>query len=371
MIRRIFIVLLLLGLVVGGLGYLKYRQIEQQSAMSAAPPPPTVSVTAVRNESLTPRVNAVGSVTAVQGVMVNNEVDGQVKEILFESGAVVASGTPLVQLDDTVDQADLEGLLADLALAKIRRDRNARLLKSRAVSQEDFDEISATLQKAEALVAAKQALVEKKTIRAPFAGQLGIRLVNLGEYLAAGSAIVPLQALDPVYVDFSLPERRIAEVAIGQTVEVQVAAYPERTFSGTIQAINAAVDRGSRNIQVRAELGNPEQLLRPGMFAQVGVVLATQESVLMLPRQAIAFNTYGDSVLQIEMQDDATIVQRRQVRTGAVRDQDVVILDGLAAGDRVVLAGHVKLRNGQAVQIVADPGDDAGRAGNDKADSPR
>ncbi|AGA90635.1 RND family efflux transporter, MFP subunit [Thioflavicoccus mobilis 8321] len=359
MIRRILIVFAILAVLVAGLGFLKYRQIQQGMAEFSQPrPPATVSATEVRRETWTPRLHAVGSVVAVQGVMASNEVAGQVSDILFDSGAMVKRGDLLLQLDDTVDRADLAGLLADQQLAEIRRDRNARLLKSRAVSQEDFDEIAATLEKAQALVAAKRASIAKKAIRAPFDGQLGIRLVNLGQYLAAGSEIVPLQALDPVYVDFSLPERRIADVATGQTVEIQVVAYPERTFTGTIRAINPSVDSGSRNLQIRAELGNPELLLRPGMFAEVTTLLPTKDDVLTLPRQAIAFNTYGDSVLVIQEKDGAPVVQRRQIRTGAVRGEEVEILEGLSAGDRVVLAGHVKLTNGQPVEIVPEAADE-------------
>jgi len=353
MFPRILILLLVLAAVIGGLGFMKYRQMQQQEAMlSQAPPPATVSVTEVRSQPWTPRLNAVGTVNAVQGVMVNNEVNGQVSEILFESGATVAQGEPLLRLDDTVDQADLAGLLADQTLAQIRRDRNARLLETRAVSREEFDEATATLEKAEALVAAKRALIAKKTLRAPFGGRLGIRLVNLGQYLPAGSKVVPLEALDPVYVDFTLPERRFAEVAAGQPVEVSVAAYPERTFTGEITAINPGVDQGSRNVQLRATLANPELLLRPGMFAQVATLLPTKEEVLTLPRQAVSFNTYGDSVFLIQEQDGQAQVQRRQIRTGAVHGDEVEVIEGLGAGDRVVLAGQVKLKNEQPVTIV-------------------
>ncbi len=353
MFMRILVVLLVLAAVAGGIGFVKYRQIQQEAAMFSQPPPPaTVSVTEVRSEPWTPRLHAVGSVTAVQGVMVNNEVDGQVSEILFESGAMVKRGDLLLRLDATVDEADLAGLVADRRLAQIRRDRNARLLASKAVSQEDYDEIVATLEKTEALVAAKQALVDKKTIRAPFDGQLGIRLVNLGQYLPAGSAIVPLEALDPVFVDFTLPERRLAEVTTGQSVEIAVAAYPGQTFSGSIIAINPGIARGSRNLELRAILSNPGLRLRPGMFAQVDTLLPTKDEVLTVARQAVAFNTYGDLVFLVEEQDGATVVQRRQIRTGAVRGDEVEVVDGLSAGDRVVLAGQVKLSNGQPVTIV-------------------
>jgi membrane fusion protein (multidrug efflux system) len=363
MLRRILLVLIVVALVVGGLGYLKYRQIQGEIAMFSQPQPAaSVEVARVEAASWRPRLHAVGSVQAVQGVMVNNQVPGQVKQILFESGDMVAQGQALVQLDTEVDEADLAGLEAARDLAKTQLERNRRLLRDRAVSQGDFDEASASLQQTEAEVAAKRAVIEKQTIRAPFAGQLGIRQVNLGQYLAAGSSIVALEALDPVYVDYALPERELAKLAVGQAVEVRVAAYPERRFSGAIQAISPAVDQATRNVRLRALLENPEHLLRPGMFAKVTTLLPEQDQVLTLPRAAITFNTYGDSVFLVTdgegEQQGQKIVQRRQVQTGMVRGERVAVLSGLKEGDLVVSAGQVKLRNGVAVAIAAD---DAGK----------
>lgn len=359
MFTRLLIVLLMLALLVGGLAFLKYRQIQAEIAQFSQPMPPTsVSAVEVTAQRWQPRLEAVGSLQAVQGVMVNNQVAGQVERILFESGDQVSAGQSLVQLDTDVDEADLEGLQATLTLARTQLARNEKLLTDRAVSRGDYDEIVAQLQKAEAEVGAQKALIEKKTIRAPFDGQLGIRQVNLGQYLSAGHEIVALEALDPVYVDYALPERRLGELRVGQPVEVTVKAYPDRVFRGEIQAISPAVNRETRNIQIRALLQNPDLLLRPGMFAKVATLLEAKDQVLTLPRRAITFNTYGDSVFAIREgegdQEGKLVVQRRQVTTGAVRGQEIEILEGLSAGDRVVDAGQVKLRNDAEVTIVED-----------------
>ncbi|MBK1648593.1 efflux RND transporter periplasmic adaptor subunit [Rhabdochromatium marinum] len=364
MLRRILLVFIVVAIVIGGLGFFKYRQIQGEMAMFSQPQPPA-TVTATRVEAVTwqPQLRAVGTLRAVQGVMVSNQVTGQIEQILFESGDMVTQGQALVQLDTEVDEADLAGLEATRALAETQLKRNRRLLADRAVSQGDFDEASASLQQSEAAVAAKRALIEKKTIRAPFAGQLGIRQVNLGQYLAAGSSIVALEALDPVYVDYALPERELAQVAVGQGVEVRVAAYPGQLFTGTIRAISPAVNQATRNVQVRAQLGNPDHLLRPGMFAKVATLLPQQDQVLTLPREAITFNTYGDSVFIIQPgegeQEGQSVVQRRQVQTGSVRNARVEVLSGLTEGDQVVATGQVKLRNGAAVSITDDSTDNS------------
>jgi membrane fusion protein (multidrug efflux system) len=371
MLLRSLLVLFLLALLGGGLAYLKYSQMQAQLAeMSAGQPPATVAAARVETTRWQPRLSAAGSVQAVQGVLVNNEVAGQVERILFESGDQVEAGQALVQLDTEVDEADLEGLRAELKLAKLQLERNRKLLRDRAVSQGDVDELIAEVAKAEAEVQAKQALIRKKTLRAPFAGQVGIRRINLGQYLRSGSEIVELEALDPVYVDYALPERRLPVLGVGQPVEVRVAAYPDEIFRGEIQAISPAVNRQTRNIQIRALLENPDHKLLPGMFAKVATLLEERSEVLMLPRQAITFNTYGDSVFVIEAgegeQEGKLVVQRRQVRTGGARGQQVEILAGLEAGERVVSAGQVKLRNGAEVQIVE--GDGAETEGEDAGD---
>ncbi|MGB5830494.1 MAG: efflux RND transporter periplasmic adaptor subunit [Thiohalocapsa sp.] len=391
MFLRILLVLLFLAAMIGGLAYLKFQQIQGEIAMFSQPMPPSaVSAVSVEAMSWQPQLKAVGNVQAVQGVLVNNQVAGQVERILFESGDLATKGQALVQLDTEVDEADLAGLVASLDLAETQLRRNQKLLKDRAVSQGDFDEISAQVSQAKAQVQSKQALIEKKTIRAPFDGQLGIRRVNLGQFLVAGSAIAELEALDPVYVDYALPERHLAKLSPGQPVQISVSAYPNQVFDGSIRAISPAVNRETRNVQVRALFENPDRLLRPGMFARVETLLPKKDQVLTLPRQAVTFNTYGDSVFVIQEQaagetgetptgapDDAAgasdkdaesdgqqpqklVVQRRQIRTGDVRGDQVEVLEGLSAGEQIVSAGQVKLRNGAEVVIA-----DAIRTGSD------
>ncbi|WP_043757296.1 efflux RND transporter periplasmic adaptor subunit [Imhoffiella purpurea] len=358
MFARLSLVLLALAAIIGGLAFLKYTQIQKEMAMySTSPPPPTVSATRVVAKTWEPTLSAVGTVSAVQGVDVSNEVAGQVASIHFSSGAEVEQGELLVQLDDQVDRADLEGLVAAERLAEIKLKRNRTLLRDRAVAQGDVDETTAQLDQARALVKAKQATIDKKQIRAPFAGQLGIRQVDLGQYLAEGAAIVTLVSLDVVYVDYALPERDLSQLQLGQGVRIRVAAHPDRTFDGRIEAISPSLDKRTRNLSIRARFDNPEHLLRPGMFARTTTVLPVEERTLVIPRQAVTFNTYGDSVFLIQEVEGKPKVQRRQIRTGAARDDEVVILQGLAEGDRIVLAGQVKLTNGQEIQIKDEDAD--------------
>ena len=351
MILRLFLILLFLGAILGGIFGWKHYQQQQQAAMQGPPPPPVVASARVEPETWGPRLTAVGSLVAVQGIDVANEVPGLVREIKFESGLMVKAGDVLVQIDDAVDQADLLGLLALRDLAQIKVKRLQALLKDRSTSQSDYDEAKATLDGAEAAVTAKRATIAKKRILAPFAGLLGIRKVDLGDYLPAGSPIVALNTLAPVYVDYSLPERDLTKVAVGQAVVVTVAAYPGREFKGHISALDSGVDVKTRNVRVRATLPNGDQALRPGMFAEVATLLPAREGVLTLPRTAIDFAPYGSSVFLIEEKDGLPQVQRRPVTTGGAQDGRVEIASGLAVGDRVVVAGQVKLRNGQAVTI--------------------
>jgi len=358
MFVRILLVLMVLAALIGGLAYFKYAQIQAEIAMFSQPiPAPTVTLVTVERTAWAPTLEAVGTVQAVQGVDVNNEVAGQVTAIELESGAMVKQGQILVRLADDVDRADLEGLQAAERLARIKVERTRTLLKDRAIAQGDFDEISAQLDQASAQVKGKQATIEKKSIRAPFDGQLGIRMINLGQFLPEGSSIVPLQTLDPIYVDFSLPERHLARLFTGQAVKVRVAAHPDRTFDGKIRVISPGIDQGTRNVRVRSLLDNPDFALRPGMFARVAALLPVEEDVLTVPRQAITFNTYGDAVFVVREEEGKTLVERRQVRTGAVRGEQIAVLEGLVDGDRVVSSGQVKLSNGQEVRIVDPEGD--------------
>ena len=352
MITRLILVILLLVLLFGGIFGWKFFVGQKMAAMMSAPPPPaTIASAEVQLETWQPYLYSVGSVVATQGVFVTTEVPGQVERILFESGQQVAEGDVILQLDDSVDEADLEGLIAQLNLARLQFERARKLLKDRSVSQSEYDQSRAQLDSAEATVASKRAVIAKKKIRAPFRGQLGIREVDVGQYLSPGARIVPLQALDPVYVDYTLPERHFDTLAVGQAVRVEVQAYPGRVFEGSISAINPGIDPGTRSVRLRATLDNPGQLLRPGMFAEVRTVLPARDDILTLPRTAVTYNPYGESVFVIVEQDGQQVVQNRRIRTGEARAGRVEIVDGLEAGEVVVSAGQVKLRNGQAVTI--------------------
>ena len=352
MIKRFILVILVLAAVFGGIFFYKYQQTQKMAAQMEKPQPPaTVASTVVRKEDWTPYLNAVGSLVASQGVDVTTEVPGQVSAIRFRSGQKVEADEPIVQLDDSVDRADLQGLVAERRLAEVQFERMSRLYKQQSVSKSDYDEARAKLDAARARVTAKRAVIRKKAIRAPFTGQLGIRQVDLGQYLEPGTPVVSLQALDPIYVDYSLPEHHFARLHEEQAVKLTVRAHPEQEFEGRISAINPGVDPGTRNVRIRATVENPEGRLRPGMFAQVRTVLPRREDILTVPRTAVTYNTYGDSVFVIQEKEDDKVVQRRQIQTGEVRDGRVEVVSGLEEGDTVVRAGHQKLRNGQAVQI--------------------
>ncbi|MGD2055943.1 MAG: efflux RND transporter periplasmic adaptor subunit [Gammaproteobacteria bacterium] len=352
MAKRMVIVLLLLALLLGGIFGWKYYQARQAAALASRPPPPaTVAATEVQVQSWRPWLSAIGSLVANQGILVTNEVAGKVSEIRFESGERVAAGELLLRLDDSVDQAELEGIMAERHLAELQFRRRKELVEKKSISRSDYDEAQLRLENATAQLATRRALIDKKRITAPFAGWLGIRRVDLGDYLAPGSAIVPLESLQPIFVDYTLPERFLARITPGQRVEVEVQAWPGEVFEGRISAIDPGIDPGTRNVKIRATLQNPEEKLRPGMFAEVRTLQPERSGVLTLPQTAITYNPYGDAVFVIESRDGGLQVQRRQVTTGEVRDGHVEIISGLAAGDRVVSAGQVKLRNGQAVVI--------------------
>lgn len=351
-IRRLIFLLLGLAVTFGALFGAKYYQVQRMAAEAAVPPPPTtVSAARVQTEIWQPFLYAVGSLVASQGVEIASELEGQVKAIHFESGQRVAQGALLLELDDSVDQAELEGLVAERRLAQVEFKRITELYEKRSVARAEYDQAQARLQNAQAQVATKRALIEKKSVRAAFAGLLGIRQVNLGQYLAPGSRIVSLQSLDPLYVDFSLPERDLALLHTGQQVTFRVPAYPKRSFSGEISAIDSRVTEATRNIRVRATIQNKDKLLRPGMFAEVQTQLPIRKNVLTLPSTAITYNPYGDSVFVVENRDGQLLVEPRWVRTAETREGRVAIEQGLKAGDLVVTAGQLKLRKGQPVRI--------------------
>lgn len=356
---RLVLMLIFLAAVFGGIAYLKYEQIQQMQARFSQPPPPAVVEAAdVTEEQWQGGLQAVGSLTAVNGIEVTTEISGTVSAISFESGQRVKEGDELVRLEDSVDQASLQALIADRELTREQFQRYSELLPQRAVSQFEYDEASAKFEAAKARVEEQQARIQKKVIRTPFSGVLGLRRVDIGQYIAAGTPIVSLNAFDPIYVDYTVAERNLPKVQIGRTVEVRVGAFPDRTFTGGITAIDSAVNPGSRSVDVRATLDNPDELLRPGMFADVRTLDPQPQQVVTVPRTAVSFNTFGDYVYRIVENDQGQLVaSRQQVTTGQSRDQRVAVIEGLKTGDRVVATGLLKLRNGQSVQIKPDSTD--------------
>ena len=297
-------------------------------------------------------LTAVGSINAVQGVTVSPEIAGKVSEITFESGAVVAKGDLLVRLDTSSEEAQLRAIEAQVELARLNSERTRQLRTNNTVSQSELDATEATLKQEQGNADTIHATIEKKTIRAPFAGQLGIRLVNLGELLEAGKPIVSLQALLPVFADFSLPQQELARLKTGLAVRVSSDTYPDQHFDGTLTAINPDLDATTRSVRLQATFENAEKQLHPGMFVRVEVIFPEEQTVLAVPATAILSAPYGDSVYVIESnRTNSTLVARQQfVRTGRSRGDFISVETGLKAGERVVSAGVFKLRNGMSVQ---------------------
>ncbi len=352
MVKRLILVVLFLALLFGGIfGWKFYSGQQKAKSMSAPQPPAVISSASVGLEVWQPALRAVGSLVASKGVSVANEVVGVVKSIEFDSAQTVAEGDVLLTLNDDVDLADLAALVAAEKLANLNFKRINRLIREKTVSQSSLDEARAELDSTRALLNAKRANIRKKTIRAPFAGTLGIRRVDMGQYLAPGTEIVNLQSLTPIYVDYNLPERYLANLSLQQVVDVQVSAYPNRTFRGSISAISARIAKNSRSVRIRAILPNEDQLLLPGMFADVATQLPSKNNILTLPERVISYNPYGNAVFLLIDKDGQLTVESRQVQTGEVRSGRVEIISGLAEGDSVAADGFNKLRNGQTVKI--------------------
>ncbi len=350
--KRMFLMLFAVGLVAGGLwGFQSFKTKMIAQAMAAmANPPQTVAASEATPESWAPRFTAVGSLRAKDGSDLALEASGIVDEIAFESGARVEAGRVLLRLKADDDQAKLDALDASAELARINYDRDREQLKIKAVSQAVVDSDAANLKNARAQVEAQRATIAKKTLVAPFAGRLGIRNVDRGQFLAAGSSIVTLQSLDPIYVDFTLPQQAIAELADGQPITAIVDTWPGETFAGTITAINPKVDTATRNVQVRATIANPKERLLPGMFARVVVETGAAVERVTLPATAIVSNPYGDTVFLVKGEGDARTVESVFVKVGEARG-DLVAVTGVTAGQTVVTAGQLKLRKGTPIKI--------------------
>ncbi|MDB6144013.1 MAG: mexA [Pseudomonas sp.] len=366
--RRMLIMLGVVLLVVLSLGGYKafsiYRQIQ---GFSAPKPPVSVGVTTASERPWQSLLPAIGSLKALQGVDLSLEIAGTVKAIQFESGQKVKAGQLLLQLDSDVEKALLGTAEADLGLAKIEHGRGSQLVGDQAISKGDFDRMAAQLKKATATVAQLNAALDKKRILAPFSGTIGIRKVDVGDYLPSGTMIATLQDLSSLYVDFYVPEQALPKLAIGQVVQVQVAAFPTQTFDATISAINPKVEDTTRNVLVRATLPNPDSKLLPGMFANLQVLLPGEKTHVVVPESAITYTLYGNSVYVVvpkktadgQPETDAKgeqvlTAERRFVETGERRNGLVVIIKGVQAGEYVVSAGQLKLNAGSNVAISID-----------------
>ena len=359
MTKRMVIMLVAVAVVFGGIfGFQLFKAAMIKKFIGAmGSPPQTVSAVKAAYSEWQSKVEAVGSLRAVIGADLSLEVAGVVDTITFNSGDEVAQGKQLLKLRAGDDAARLESLQALAELSELTYERDQKQFKMQAVSQATVDADAANLKNAKAQVAQQQAILDKKILRAPFDGQLGIRVVDLGQYLSAGSVIVTLQALDPIFVDFFVPQQSVDQVRLGQTVTVKVDAFRDQTFTGEIAALNPKVDAGNRNLQVRAVLQNPEHKLLPGMYATVDIAIGAPQNYVTLPQTAITYNPYGDTVYVVDNKGAAAdgkpqlIARQTFITTGATRGDQVAILKGIGEGDMIVTAGQIKLHNGSTVLI--------------------
>ena len=358
MAKRMFVMLTVTMLIVAGLGFVKFQQIQTAMAQGAAfqQPPEAVTTVVAAEEAWPATLNVIGTMAAVQGVTVSADLPGTVERILFESGQAVRAGEVLAVLDTRQERAQLAGLEAQQELAKLTFDRMQGLLNERVISRAEFDRATAEVRQSDAQAEEIRAVIQRKTIRAPFTGILGLRQVNLGQYLAGGDALVTLQSLNPIYVNFGVPQQAAPQVPVGRAVRITAGDTGGAAFTGRVTAIDSLVDEATRNIQVQATLSNPEGALRPGMFVQAEVTLGPSRPVLALPASAISYAPYGDSVFIVgDMKDEAGKtyrgVRQQFVKLGPARGDQIAVLSGIKAGDEVVTSGVFKLRNGAAVQI--------------------
>lgn len=368
--RRMLKMLGLVALVVIALalykGFSIYRMVKQYSAPK---PPISVAAQQARSVSWQSRIPAIGTLKALQGVELTAEVGGTVNSVQFESGEQVALNQPIVELDSSVEQASLATAEASLGLARVEFERGRNLVARQAISKSEFDRLNAELQKANASVAQLRATLAKKRILAPFAGTVGIRQVDVGAYVSPGTAIATLQDISSLFVDFFLPEQDAPRLALGQSVQLSVAAFPGEEFLAQIVAINPKVEATTRTLQVRARLDNPEGKLLPGMFANLNVMLPNPQQRVVVPETAVSFTLYGNSIYVVREadRDDAKaapapeqdtpelVVERRFVQTEERRNGLVVILSGVKEGEQVVTAGQLKIDDGSRVRLEEDP----------------
>jgi len=353
--KRMILMLLIVGAFLGGLWAVKARQIKGGRAAQASfqPPPEAVTTAVARQEQWPSTVKALGTVTAVQGVTVSADLPGVVEKIYFESGRTVRAGDVLVRLDTRQEQAQLTAAESARDLSRLSLDRLKGLKESGVIAVADYDRAAAQLQQDDAKVGEIRATIARKNIRAPFSGVLGIRQVNLGQYLAPGAPIVPLQTLQPIFVDFAVPQQQVSRLRPGAPVELDAVG---KRSTGKIAAVDSVVDPATRNVQVRAAFANADGRLHPGMYVEARVVLGASQTALVLPASAISYAPFGDSVFVVEDvkgPDGRTYrgVRQQFVKLGGSRGDLVAVLSGLKPGEEIVTSGVFKLRNGAAVQV--------------------
>lgn len=336
------------------LGAVKVAQIKEMSSMDHSVPPSAVATATAQAVEWHPTIRAIGTLAPVEGVTISAEAEGTVVRIAADSGTAVKAGDLLVELDTSVEVANLKAAEATAELNRVNLERAQELWSRRAIAKSDFDAADAAAKQSLAAVAALQAQIAKKYVRAPFAGRVGIRQVNLGQYISKGQPLLPLQKLDPIFVNFTVPQRQLPDLSLGQSIAIAIDAFAQ-PFTGRITAINSEVDAATRNISVQATLANPEEKLRAGMFARVEVQLSKAEALVVVPATAIAYASYGNSVYVVEKMKGADgkeyLGARQQfVKLGATRG-DLIAITGIEAGAQVVSAGVFKLRNGAPVQV--------------------
>jgi membrane fusion protein (multidrug efflux system) len=346
------------ALFVTGLGFVKYRQIQAAIAQGTAfqPPPEAVTTVIAERGEWPSTIGAIGTVAAVQGVTVSADLPGTMERIAFDSGQSVQAGDILALQDTRQERAQLAAALAQRDLARVNFERVQGLLKERIISQAEYDRSAAEDRQADARVGEIRAAIDRKTIRAPFAGILGLRQVNLGQYLSGGDPLVVLQSLNPIYVNFGVPQQAVGRIRAGKSVRITADSLPGTAFAGRVTATDSVVDEATRNVQVQATLVNPDGKLRPGMFVHAEVILGAGEAIVAVPASSISYAPYGDSVFVVtDLKNEAGQtyrgVRQQFVKLGAARGDQIAVVSGLDAGDEVVTSGVFRLRNGAAVVI--------------------
>ncbi len=367
MLKRMVLTGMVMVTFLGGIGFLKFRQVQAAIAMATSyqPPPEAVTTTVARRVAWQRRLGAIGTVAAVKGVTLGADLPGVVEAIAFNSGDRVREGDVLVRLDTKQEEAQLAAAKARRELARLNLERVRGLRDKGVSSQAEFDTAVAESAQAEASVGEILATIDRKTLRAPFPGILGIREVDLGEYLTSGHPVVPLQSLDPIYVNFNLPQQDLSRVSVGSAVRVAADGRPETGRTGRVTAIDSVVDESTRNVKVQATFANPDLKLRPGMFVNAEVELAAGEPVIPIPASAIRYAPYGDSVFVVEAlkgSDGHSFrgVRQQFVKLGSARGDQIAVLSGIKEGEEIVTSGAFKLRNGAAVLVnnTVQPGND-------------